>query len=88
MNAFFNSESVVFLQAVMPNYEYLMFGIIYILIPLVAVIDIFKSRFKWVLQKPVWLFVVITMPVVGVVLYAMAGRNSRSLHTSRTAAVG
>lgn len=80
MDAFSIADTGMLLQ-LMPNYEYLMFGVIYIFIPLLAVIHIIRSRFKWLVAKVLWLFVVITMPVVGVVLYLMAGHSSRHLST-------
>lgn len=79
MSTSFMADLGLQLHAVMPNYEYLMFGIIYILIPLFAVIHIFKHRFKWVAAKVLWLIIVVTLPVVGVVLYLMAGHSSRYL---------
>jgi hypothetical protein len=87
MDAFSIADTGMLLH-VMPHYEYLMFGIIYIFIPLIAVVHIIRSRFKWLAAKVLWLFVVVTMPVVGVVLYLMAGHSSRNLSARTTAITG
>lgn len=52
------------------------YGII-LLFPLVALINCLKSEWKDNTNKLVWVIVIIIVPIVGVILYFVIGRNQR-----------
>lgn len=58
-----------------PYFE-LFFILIILLMPLLAIIDIVRSRFRERVNKVVWVLVVLFFPFFGTVLYfALAGRQ-------------
>ncbi|GAB3895165.1 hypothetical protein GCM10028803_11290 [Larkinella knui] len=55
----------------------LLFLLIPVLIPVIALIDILRSEFRQSTDKLIWVIVVLCLNIVGVLLYAMIGRNQR-----------
>lgn len=54
----------------------IVFITIILLMPLVAIIDIVRSRFRERVNKSMWLLIVLFFPFIGTVLYfALAGRQ-------------
>jgi len=55
----------------------LIFILIAILLPLIALINIFKSDFKERITKTLWILVIILIPAIGPILYFLITRNKR-----------
>jgi len=53
------------------------FGLLFLLMPIVAIIDILKSTFKNRGDKKTWLLIVLILNVIGAVLYFAIGRKKR-----------
>jgi hypothetical protein len=51
-------------------------GIIALLLPIIALIDIVKNEFSGV-NKIIWILVVLFLPILGSVLYFLIGRGHR-----------
>jgi len=49
-----------------------------VILILYCAIDILKSRFRDKLIKVTWLFLVLIIPVIGAVLYLVAGKSQKS----------
>ena len=59
-------------------FQELLFLLIIIVLPLIALIDVLKSSFRESVNKIVWVLVVILIPVIGPILYFIIGRNQKA----------
>ena len=50
---------------------------LFVLVPLIALVDIIKNDFRGSNDKVVWVLLVLFVPVVGSVLYFLIGRTQR-----------
>jgi len=50
--------------------------IVFLLLPLIALVDILKSKFE-ANTKIIWVIVVIFLPVIGTILYFLIGKNQK-----------
>lgn len=51
--------------------------VVILVIPLIALVDILKSRFKESSNKKLWALIVILLPVIGSFLYFMKGSDQK-----------
>ncbi len=51
-------------------------GLFFILLPIIAVIDIVRSKFEGNLQI-IWIIVVVFFNIIGSILYFLIGRNQK-----------
>lgn len=58
----------------MPSYSYSLLGIVHLIVFIWAIIDILKSG-KAGIEKLVWIFVVLLLPVIGLIIYILMGRG-------------
>lgn len=65
------------------SYQHIFLLLFIFVVPVIlwilAILDIVKSDFKDNTIKIVWLLVVIFLPVIGSILYFIAGRSSKNL---------
>jgi len=54
----------------------LIIGLIFLLLPIIALVDIIKSKFEGNLQI-VWVIVVVCFNFIGAILYFIIGRNQK-----------
>lgn len=57
----------------------MLFILVILVLPLIALIDILRSDFKESVNKIVWVLVVMIIPVLGVLLYFIMGRKQKRI---------
>ena len=55
---------------------FLILGLLVFIFPLIALVDILKSKFEGD-SKLIWVIVVVFVPIMGSILYFLIGRNQK-----------
>lgn len=55
----------------------IMLGLLFLALPLIAIIHVLVSRFRDSTTKLMWLLVIFFIPFIGAILYFIIGRNQR-----------
>lgn len=55
---------------------FLILGLLVFIFPLIALVDILKSKFEGD-SKLIWVIVVVFLPIMGSILYFLIGRNQK-----------
>jgi hypothetical protein len=51
---------------------------VFLLLPLMALVDVIRSDFKGANDKLIWVVVILFLNIIGAVLYFFIGRNQRT----------
>lgn len=55
----------------------LFFGLLFLALPIIAIIHLLQSEFRDSTTKLIWALVIFFMPFIGPILYFLIGRNQR-----------